>query len=360
MSLAVLTTFLLSFVLLFAFRKLAKKINLVDKPNERKHHKGAIPLIGGVSIYVSILISSLLYVDTYPDDWLYLFCGAVLIIIGVLDDKFDISFKVRLLVQAGISLAMIFAAGLSLDSLGSIAGNVPVYLPAWVSYLVTVLAVIGAINAFNMVDGIDGLLGGLASVSFAALGVMFLINGDIELATNCAMMIAALVPYILLNLGIPLGPRFKIFMGDAGSMLIGFSVVWFLIRASQAEHSDAIRPVAALWFIALPLMDMATIMTRRVRKGQSPFKPDREHFHHICQRIGLSSSMTLVVICILSFCLAAIGILGEVYKVNETAMFMLFLVLFAIYFYVISHIFRITSRIRIWLGKQPYEEETTG
>ncbi|PKF49217.1 undecaprenyl-phosphate alpha-N-acetylglucosaminyl 1-phosphate transferase, partial [Enterovibrio nigricans] len=207
---------------------------------------------------------------------------------------------------------------------------------------------------------IDGLLGGLASVSFAALGVMFLISGDVDLATSCGMMIAAILPYILLNLGIPLGPRFKIFMGDAGSMLIGFSIVWFLIRASQAEHTEAIRPVAALWFIALPLMDMATIMTRRVRKGQSPFKPDREHIHHICQRIGLSSSMTLVVICTLSLCFAIFGILGEVYNVNETAMFVLFLVLFAIYFYVISHIFRITSCIRSWLGKQSYEEETTG
>ncbi|MEI8611108.1 UDP-N-acetylglucosamine--undecaprenyl-phosphate N-acetylglucosaminephosphotransferase [Enterovibrio sp. Hal110] len=356
MSLAIFTTFLLSFVLLFVLRKVAKKIGLVDKPNERKHHKGAVPLVGGVSIYIAVLIASLIYTEKNPDDLLYLFCGAVLIVIGVLDDKFDISFKVRLFVQAGISLAMIFAANLSLESLGSIAGNVPLFLPDWVSYAVTIIAVIGAINAFNMVDGIDGLLGGLASVSFGALAIMFWWGGQNVLAANCVMMIAALVPYILLNLGIPLGQRFKIFMGDAGSMLIGFSVVWFLIRASQADHTDTIRPVTALWFIALPLMDMATIMTRRIRKGHSPFKPDREHLHHICQRIGISSRMTLVVICGLATSFAAIGILGEVHQVNETAMFVGFIALFALYFATISHIFRITAKIRQWLGKEPLAE----
>ncbi|MFL7023563.1 UDP-N-acetylglucosamine--undecaprenyl-phosphate N-acetylglucosaminephosphotransferase [Enterovibrio norvegicus] len=356
MSLAILTTFLLSFVLLFVLRKVAKKIGLVDKPNERKHHKGAVPLVGGVSIYLAVLIASLIYTERNPDDLLYLFCGAVLIVIGVLDDKFDISFKVRLFVQAGISLAMIFAANLSLESLGSIAGNVPLFLPDWVSYAVTIIAVIGAINAFNMVDGIDGLLGGLASVSFGALAIMFWWEGNAVLAANCVMLIAALVPYIMLNLGIPLGQRFKIFMGDAGSMLIGFSVVWFLIRASQADHTDTIRPVTALWFIALPLMDMATIMTRRIRKGHSPFKPDREHLHHICQRIGISSRMTLVVICGLATSFAAIGIVGEVHQVNETVMFIGFIALFALYFATISHIFRITAKIRQWLGKEPLTE----
>ncbi|PMN88440.1 UDP-N-acetylglucosamine--undecaprenyl-phosphate N-acetylglucosaminephosphotransferase [Enterovibrio norvegicus] len=358
MSLPILSTFIFSFVLLFIFRKVAKRINLVDKPNARKLHTGAIPLVGGVSIYTAIFLASALYLDKSFADWLFLFCGAVLIVIGVLDDKFDISFKVRLFVQAGISLAMIFAANISLESLGSIAGNVPVSLPDWVSYAVTVVAVIGAINAFNMVDGIDGLLGGLASVTFAALAFMFYQDGNTGLALNCLMFIAALVPYVLLNLGIPLGQRFKVFMGDAGSMLIGFTVVWFLIRGSQPEHSTTINPVTALWFIALPLMDMATIMVRRVRKGQSPFQPDREHLHHICQRIGLSSRMTLVFICSLASIFAAIGVFGELYAISETTMFIAFLVLFTVYFSTISHIFRITSKVRALLGKLPLSEET--
>jgi UDP-GlcNAc:undecaprenyl-phosphate GlcNAc-1-phosphate transferase len=122
------------------------------------------------------------------------------------------------------------------------------------------------------------------------LGIVFYISGNEYLATICLLIVTALIPYILLNLGFPLGRRFKIFMGDAGSMFIGFSVVWMLIRGTQEVDIIAFKPVTALWLIAIPLMDMATIMIRRMRKGHSPFKPDREHLHHICERMGLSSS----------------------------------------------------------------------
>lgn len=357
MPFSILTTFILSFWLLLFFRKVAKKIDLVDKPSARKHHQGAIPLIGGVSIYFAMFISSLIFGERAFEEGLFYGCGAVLIVIGVLDDKFDISFKVRLLVQAGIALTMIFVADCSLENLGSIVGNLPISLPNWVAYSMTIIAVVGAINAFNMVDGIDGLLGGLACVSFGALGIMFMLEGNASLAQLCAIFIAALIPYILLNLGIPFGPRYKIFMGDAGSMLIGFSVVWLLIRASQNANTEIIRPVTALWFIALPLMDMASIMVRRMRKGHSPFKPDREHLHHICQRIGLSPAMTLLFICSLAALFAAMGIFGEIFNVSEKRMFVAFMSLFGVYFFTLNHIFRITAAIRRRLGKPPLEEE---
>jgi UDP-GlcNAc:undecaprenyl-phosphate GlcNAc-1-phosphate transferase len=112
----------------------------------------------------------------------------------------------------------------------------------------------------------------------------------------------------MLNLGFPFGRRFMVFMGGAGSMFIGFTAIWLLFDASQGENVLVIRPVTALWFIALPLMDMVCIMTRRIMKGQSPFKPDREHLHHICQRMGLSSSTALLVICLLASLMAGVGI----------------------------------------------------
>jgi UDP-GlcNAc:undecaprenyl-phosphate GlcNAc-1-phosphate transferase len=152
-----------------------------------------------------------------------------------------------------------------------------------------------------------------------------------------------MLPYIMLNLGFPFGRRFKVFMGDAGSMFIGFTVIWLLIDASQGQDKLVIRPVTALWFIALPLMDMVCIMTRRIRKGHSPFKQDREHLHHICQRIGLSSSLSLFVICLLASLMAGVGILSELNNVPESIMFFSFLVVFAIYLSVIANIWRITA-----------------
>lgn len=225
--------------------------------------------------------------------------------------------------------------------------------------VITVIAVIGAINAFNMVDGIDGLLGGLASVTFTSLGIVFCISGNEYLATICLLIVTALIPYIMLNLGFPLGRRFKIFMGDAGSMFIGFSVIWMLIRGSQEVDIIAFKPVTALWLIAIPLMDMATIMIRRIRKGHSPFKPDREHLHHICDRMGLSSLMTLFVICLLASICAAVGIVADLNSVAESTMFVAFLIMFAVYFTAISHIWRITTWVNKLFGRQSVMSSTS-
>ncbi|GIU18070.1 MULTISPECIES: UDP-N-acetylglucosamine--undecaprenyl-phosphate N-acetylglucosaminephosphotransferase [unclassified Shewanella] len=346
MSLSLCFAFIASFSSLLTLRKFAKRIGLVDKPNERKHHEGQIPLIGGISIFLSLLFTLLLFTPLDKNVVLYICCSTVLVGLGAIDDRFDISFKVRLVIQAAISLAMILVGEKSLHNLGCLMGSEVIQLPLLVSYLVTILGVIGAINAFNMVDGIDGLLGGLASVTFGALGVLFYQSGNTELAKYCLLIVVAILPYILLNLGIPLGQRFKVFMGDAGSIFIGFTVIWLLIEASQGARSNAIRPVTALWLIGLPLMDMVCIMVRRMRKGQSPFKPDREHLHHICQRIGFSSRSSLLVICLMASIMAGVGIWSELHSVNETIMFVAFLIAFAIYFYVIAYIWKITAFIK--------------
>ncbi|PSV32318.1 UDP-N-acetylglucosamine--undecaprenyl-phosphate N-acetylglucosaminephosphotransferase [Photobacterium sp. GB-72] len=351
MNSAYIVVFITSFLTLFLMRKVAKKIGLVDKPNARKLHQGAVPLVGGISVFLALCAVFIIYLPMNLNLVLYLSCSGVLIVLGALDDKFDLSFKIRLFVQAGISLAMIVIGGHSLHNLGYLMGSETIALGEVAGSIITIIAVIGAINAFNMVDGIDGLLGGLASVTFTALGVVFFTSGNEYLGTFCLLIVAALIPYILLNLGFLFGKRYKIFMGDAGSMFIGFSVVWMLIRGTQEPSIDAFKPVTALWLIALPLMDMATIMIRRVRKGHSPFKPDREHLHHICQRMGLSPLMTLFVICLMASICAVVGLWADMNGVEESTMFIAFLGLFAVYFTVINHIWRITSWINKLLGR---------
>ncbi|CAE6931211.1 Catalyzes the transfer of the GlcNAc-1-phosphate moiety from UDP-GlcNAc onto the carrier lipid undecaprenyl phosphate (C55-P) [Vibrio sp. B1ASS3] len=346
MNSAYLFVFILSFVLLFILRKVAKRVGLVDKPNARKLHQGVVPLVGGISIYLTLLVGFIFFIPMNDNLALYLVCSAILIVLGALDDYYDVSFKIRLAIQAGISLAMIHIGGHSLHDLGYLMGSETIALSEFAGTVITVIAVIGAINAFNMVDGIDGLLGGLASVTFTALGIVFAYSGNEYLATICLLIVTAMVPYILLNLGFPLGRRFKIFMGDAGSMFIGFSVVWMLIRGTQEPETIAFKPVTALWLIALPLMDMATIMIRRIRKGQSPFQPDREHLHHICQRLGLSCHTTLTVLCIISSVFALIGILSDVNNVSESVMFIAFLMSFFAYFLFINNIWRLTKKIK--------------
>lgn len=155
-----------------------------------------------------------------------------------------------------------------------------------------------------------------------------------------------------MNLGM-LGRERKIFMGDAGSMMIGFTVVWLLLGASQTQSQTLMRPVTALWLIAVPLMDMAAIMIRRIRRGDSPFKPDREHLHHIFQRLGLGPKQTLVVICMIALGFAGFGIYAETVNISEATMFYLFIACFLIYTTLLSYVWRITSFIRRLRSNQP-------
>lgn len=336
--------FFSSLTALFLLRKFAIKIGLVDKPNERKHHSGAVPLVGGIAICVT-LAQYLYYNPTLlADSGLYAFCIITLTAVGVLDDKFDVSFKLRFFIQGALSICMIYFAGLELHTIGNMIGFGNIDLGAF-GYLVTVLAVIGAINAFNMVDGIDGLLGGLSIVTFGGLGLMLTYDGQTKLAYICLIIIVAIIPYILLNLG-AFGRRQKVFMGDAGSMLIGFTVIWMLLLASQNGTKPPLRPVTALWLIAVPLMDMAAIMIRRIRKGNSPFKPDREHLHHIFQRLGLNSVQTLIAICSIAAIYAGFGIYGEINNIPEYTMFWLFIGCFIIYLVLLSNIWKITAKLK--------------
>lgn len=331
-------------------RKVAKVIGLVDKPNERKLHTGAIPLVGGISICLSIGQFIAAKPDVIPHSYLFLSCIATLITIGALDDKFDISFKIRFAAQALLSIAMMYIADIRLDNIGDILGMGDLHFGMF-SPIFTILAVIGAINAFNMVDGIDGLLGGLAVVTFGALAILLNVDGQSGLAYLCVVFIAAIIPYILMNLGI-LGRQRKVFMGDAGSMMIGFTVIWLLLGASQETGEELMRPVTALWLIAIPLMDMAAIMIRRVRRGVSPFKPDREHLHHIFQRLGFTSKQTLAIICVIASSFAAFGIIGEIFEFKESIMFTLFIICFVTYAIAMSYVWKITSWLRRLKGEK--------
>ena len=326
--------FCFSLISLFLLRKIAQRIGLVDQPNLRKQHKGAVPLVGGIAIFMTLALTIVLHPDLIPHSGLFLACITILIILGVIDDKFDISFKIRLVVQSLLTIAMITVSGLELNQIGNIFGVGSISLHAFTPFI-TIFAVIGAINAFNMVDGIDGLLGGLAMITFASIAIILNLQGQQLLSQFCIVMVIAISPYVLMNLGL-LGRKRKVFMGDAGSMMIGFTVIWLLLTITQGplhsiEQTPLMRPVTALWIIAIPLMDMVAIMIRRIRRGRSPFKPDRDHLHHICQRNGLSKLKTLLCICGLSVVSAAIGIVGEVYLVPESIMFVSFMIGLTVY-----------------------------
>ncbi|EIC0555028.1 UDP-N-acetylglucosamine--undecaprenyl-phosphate N-acetylglucosaminephosphotransferase [Salmonella enterica subsp. enterica serovar Enteritidis] len=339
-----ISIFLFTTIFIFLARKVAIKIGLVDKPNFRKRHQGVIPLVGGISVFAGICFMFGLSDYYIPHLSLYLICAGVLVFVGAMDDRFDISVKIRAVVQAVIAVVMMVIAKLHLGSLGYIFGPWELVLGPF-GYFLTLFAVWAAINAFNMVDGIDGLLGGLSSVSFAAMGLILWFDGQTSLAMWCFAMIAAILPYIMLNLGI-LGRRYKVFMGDAGSTLIGFTVIWLLLETTQRK-THSISPVTALWIIAIPLMDMVAIMYRRLRKGMSPFSPDRQHIHHLVMRAGFTSRQAFVLITLAAAILAGVGVTAEYsHFVPEWVMLVLFLLAFFLYGYCIKRAWKVARFIK--------------
>jgi UDP-GlcNAc:undecaprenyl-phosphate GlcNAc-1-phosphate transferase len=321
---------------------LSVRVGLVDVPRGRKQHQGAVPLIGGIATYCGLAIAMLLFADSNIQPFYYLACSGVILVLGVLDDYLDLSVKLRLAVQTLVGLAMTYSLDLHIASLGNLFGLGVIELGV-LGLPVTLIAVIAAINAFNMTDGIDGLAGMLSLVSFASIAIFMALWGQ-QLYAGFALALAlAMLPYLACNLNLVPGRR--IFMGDAGSMLIGLSVIWLLIIGTQSE-SASFRPVTALWIIAIPLMDMIAIMVRRIRKGQSPFQADREHLHHISLRLGLSSRESLALITALACIFACIGIIGEYLLLPEPLMLLLFIALFGGYLYLLQHIWRIISHFR--------------
>ena len=329
MMIAALTSFCFAFIAIKLFKPIAVDVGLVDKPNARKHHNGQIPLIGGISIFAAVLAASLLWLPNTLELRMYLIASAMMVFIGALDDKYDLKVRIRIVGQIIIASLMIYGVGGYISNLGDLLGFGDINLGP-VGIIFTYFAIIVVINAYNMVDGIDGLIGSLSLNTFTAIAILFLISGNNDYLSYPLMLATATLPYLVFNLGFFKKYTNKIFMGDAGSMFIGLSVIWLLSMGTQGDNAS-FRPVTALWICAVPLMDMLAIVMRRYRKGKSPFKPDRDHLHHILQRAGLSSQQTLIAITVFSVLMSLLGVLGEYFQVPESIELMLFIVIFILY-----------------------------
>lgn len=320
-------------------RPFALHIGLVDIPAGRKTHSGNIPLIGGIAIYIAFSLSVLLFHADLNTIRGFILAGSLLITIGVLDDHHEISVKVRFLFQILAGIIMTSMAGVVLYDLGLLLGtDTPVTLAIWAAPF-SVIAVIGVINALNMVDGIDGLAGSLALVTLIAIQLLALMNGTVHI--EALIISGTIIGFLWFNLF----SRDKIFLGDAGSMFLGFALAWFLIEATQGEQR-LIPPVVALWLFAVPLIDTVAIMIRRLLKGQSPFLPDREHLHHLFLRAGFTPPQTLLIISAIAILLATFGSSAYYYGLPEWLLLITFLALFGLYLLTITHAWVVLKTIR--------------
>lgn len=249
-----------------------------------------------------------------------------MVVVGAIDDRDSLGTKSRFAAQIMASLCLILGTGLTLTDLGDLIGFGPIEL-GWLAVPFTLFAMVGVINAFNLIDGIDGLAGGLALIGLVTL---LLLSPELSgLKTLMLITIAALIPYLVSNLEL-FGLRgCKVFLGDAGSMLLGYILVWASIDASQP--GGPIHPVTALWIIAIPLMDTLAVVLWRLLRGTSPFKADRSHLHHLLSRLLGSTRLALVVILTLATVLAVMGVALDLKDVASSITFFAALGIFGVY-----------------------------
>ena len=331
-------------LLLRVLARAAVRLDLLDRPGGRKTHEGAVPLVGGLAMFLAFVFALLTLHEPLSSMRALVAGASLLVVVGVLDDMRELSSTVRFAVQIIAGCLMIFWGDVQLFDLGHLVSGNKVSLGIW-SVPLTVFAVVGVINALNMIDGVDGLAGSVSLVT--VLGLMILaLTGGATLASQVLLLLAvAIIGFLLFNLRLPWQQRARVFMGDAGSMFLGFVLGWFLVQQSQGDQA-IISPAVALWLFGLPLIDTVTMMLRRLSKGRSPFAADREHFHHVLLLAGFSPSATLGIMVSAAAVMAGIGVLAQWAGVPEAVMFYGFLAVFAGYFYLILHSWRVMRFLR--------------
>ncbi|MFK7886458.1 MAG: MraY family glycosyltransferase [Gammaproteobacteria bacterium] len=261
---------LVSMLLVPMLVRVSARLGLVDIPDSRKVHVGAIPRSGGIAIVAGALVPLLIW---WPDELLLrgVMLGALVIFVfGFMDDRKELHFSWKFLGQILASIIVI-AAGVRIEILPFL-GIEPVSV--WVSYPLTLLFIVGVTNAINLSDGLDGLAAGSSLIALTALAWMFYQNQSIPLALVTLATLGGVCGFLRYN-----NHPAIIFMGDTGSQFLGFVTSVLAIVLTQKANT-ALNPAILLLLLGVPILDTLTVMMWRIRTGRSPFKPDRNHFHH--------------------------------------------------------------------------------
>jgi UDP-GlcNAc:undecaprenyl-phosphate GlcNAc-1-phosphate transferase len=347
-------TVLLTIGLIILLRPLARVTGLLDKPNARKRHAGHIPLVGGIAIYLALLIATLsgawfvgrAGIVLEAGAGAFLLAGFVLVFVGMWDDVRSLSPLSRFAAQIAAALIMIYGGGVVINDLGDIGGTgQPIELGIW-AVPFTVFVTVGLINAINMADGLDGLVGNLVLVSLVGLGWAVALWGGAKVTSMINLLSAGVIGFLVFNQRVFWRSRAAVFLGDAGSMLLGLALAWITISLSQ-NPGHPISPAASLWFLAVPVCDTVSVSMRRFREGKSPFQADARHGHHLFIQVGFSVTETITAMCLAAFAGVAIGIAGVGFRVPEWLLASLFFVVWWSYY-------RLTTRAwqhRRFLGR---------
>lgn len=295
----------------FKILKVAKSKNLVDNPDARKLQKSPVPVVGGLAVFFGLMfgllagsaVSNVFATEfsAFPlgisfMDMLPVVLGmSVMLYIGCMDDVSGLSPMSRLIIEVLVISMLVLSTGSSIDSLHDLWGVGQ--LSMWIAFPLTVFACVGIINAVNMVDGVNGLSSGICISCSLLCGIHFTLSGDWCNAVLAFCMAASLVPFFVHNV---FGNTSRMFIGDAGTMVLGLLMSWFVISimhdgvAFNALGNEGCPTAMVVALFAVPVADTLRVMTMRVVNGNSPFSPDKTHLHHAFVGLGVSHSVTML------------------------------------------------------------------
>ena len=276
------------------------KFGLVDKPNERSSHSGQIPRVGGISVFVPYLLLGLLLflfksqlIETHSPYWISLF---LIIVLGTTDDRLDLSSKLKFFIQFAVSIYYIIMSGNHLDSLYGLFG---VYeLPYWFGLTLSIITVVYLINAVNLIDGADGLAAGTSLLSLYLFSSI--LGGNHHLFSFAFLGLG-----LIIFMGFNFSKKNKIFLGDAGSLGLGFVLATMAMEFLHSENHHVenlnLNPhITAILILGYPIADTMRVFVIRIASGVSPFNADRRHMHHVLLDKGFShfGTTTFIMFCV--------------------------------------------------------------
>jgi UDP-GlcNAc:undecaprenyl-phosphate GlcNAc-1-phosphate transferase len=270
-----------------AFGRLAIRWGIVDRPGQRKVHAAPIARVGGLAMVLGVLIAALMVIPLGPRERYFLAAGVVLTLFGAADDRFDLDYRIKLIGQLIAVMLVVWGGDIQIHS---ITLDDRVILPPWISVPLTVLFLIGITNAINLADGLDGLAGGTTFLCLAALALLAHSGGQIVCAALALAFAGAVLGFLRFNTF----PA-SVFMGDAGSQLLGFAVGVLSLRATQTGDT-AVSAATPILLLALPLLDTLSVMVQRIVEGRSPFSADKNHIHHKLLQLGFDHHEAVMII----------------------------------------------------------------
>jgi len=324
---AFIVSMLVCSILIVLLRKVAYRLDFVDRPAGRKQHRHPTPTVGGLAMFFAVLVALLIGDALHGKIAILLGCAAALVVLGILDDKHGLSVSMRMMIQVFLVTVVIVGADGTVTHLGTMFGSdIPLGMFA---IPFSVLAFVGGINAINMIDGVDGMAGKMALITMLGVATICYVAGADELLLLTWAMLGTLVGFLFLNSRVFV-KRAWVFMGDSGSMWLGLVLGWFM--AQVTHDSVSAEPALVLWLFGIPLIDTLAVMFRRAKHKRSPFQADRAHIHYLLKHMGFSTKRNVLVLSLAQLILVGIGVIFYLAQVPAWIIFWSFVLLMLFYF----------------------------